>query len=72
MPSSESESESTSGQSTVSTASDRQLCPHMPLRYNETFLMRLQGRPHIWVMPTLYLQLSESSSDSEEEDMDTT
>ena len=35
---SKSEPVSTNGQSTVSMASNRQLCPHIPIRYNETFL----------------------------------
>ena len=70
--SSESESESTSCQSTLSNPSDRQLHPHLPLRTNKTFLMRLQGRPQVKVIPTLSIPLPESSSDSEEEDMDTT
>ena len=64
------DTESLSGQSTTSTCSDRQLRPRMPICYNETFLMRLQGRPQVTIMPTLSILLPLSSS--EEEDMDTT
>ena len=39
------DTESLSGPSTASTCSDRQLRPRLPIHYNETFLMRLQGRP---------------------------
>ena len=61
------DTESLSGQSTCS---GRQLRPRLPIRYNETFLMRLEGRPQVTVMPTLSIPLPVSSS--EEEDMDTT
>ena len=73
-PDSESETasttESTNDQSTIATASDRQHQPCLPISYNETFVQRLQGRPHVKIMPTLSIPLPESSSD--EEDMDTT
>ena len=64
------DTESLSGQSTTSTCHDRQLRPRLPIHYNETFLMRLQGRPQVTIMPTLSIPLPLSSS--EEEDMDTT
>ena len=64
------DTESLSGQSTTSTCSDRQLTPHLPIQYNETFLQRLQGRPQVTIMPTLSIPLLLSSSN--EEDMDTT
>ena len=64
------DSESLSGQSTISSCSDRQLRPRMPIHYNETFLMGLQGRPQVTIMPALSIPLPLSSS--EEEDMDTT
>ena len=59
-----------SGQSITLTCSDRQLRPRLPICYHETFLMRLQGRPQVTIMPTLAIRLPLSSS--EEEDMDTT
>ena len=64
------DTESLSGQSITSTCSDTQLRPRIPIRYNETFLTRLQGRPQVIIMPTLSILLPLSSS--EEEDMDTT
>ena len=64
------DTESLSGQSTASTCSDRQLRPRLPIQYNKTFFMRLQGRPQVTVMPTLSIPLPLSSS--EEEDMDST
>ena len=64
------DTESLSGQSTASTCSNRQLRPRLPIRYNEAFLMRLQGRPQVTICPTLSIPLPSSSS--EEEDMDTT
>ena len=67
---SDSEPESTSGQSTVSMASNRQLCPHIPLRYSETFLKKLHRQPQVKV--TNNLSISLLILESETEDMDTT
>ena len=64
------DTESLSSQSTISTCSDRQPRPRMPICYNETFLTRLQGRPQVTIMPTLSIPLLLSSS--VEEDIDTT
>ena len=64
------DTDSLSSQSTASTCSNWQLRPRLPIWYNETFLMRLQGRPQVTIMPTLSIPLPVSSS--EEEDMDTT
>ena len=64
------DTESLSSQSTTSTCSNRQLRPRLPIWYNEAFLMRLQGRPQVTILPTLSIPLPSSSS--EEEDMDTT
>ena len=68
---SDSEPESTSGQSTVSMGSKRQLCPHIPIRYNETFLKRLHIQPQVRVMNKVFIPLLTSESEVEE-DMDTT
>ena len=59
---SKSEPESTSGQSTVSMASDRQLCPCIPIRYSETFLKKLHGQPQVKVMNNLSIPLSRYQS----------
>ena len=68
---SECDAESTSSYSTLSTASDRQLCPRIPISYNETFLKKLHGRPQVRVMHNLSILLLASDSDAGE-DMDTT
>ena len=69
--STESSSESGSTTSLESTASDCQLCPCLPIRYNETFLKKLNGKPQVAVMNYLSIPLPPSDTD-EEEDMDTT
>ena len=53
-----------------STASDHQLHPCLPIRYNETFLKKLNGKPQVAVMNYLSIPLPPSDMD-EEEDMDT-
>ena len=53
-----------------STASDWQLHPCLPIRYNETFLKKLNGKPQVAVMNYLSIPLPPSDTD-EEEDMDT-
>ena len=68
---SKSEPESTSGQSTISMANNRQLYPHIPISYSETFLKKLHGLPQIKVMNNLSIPLPESKSEAKE-DMDTT
>ena len=60
------DTESLSSQSTASTCSNRQLRPRLPICYNETFLVRLQGRPQVTVMPTLSTPLPLSSSEEED------
>ena len=64
---------SESGSTTLleSTASDRQLHPCLPIRYNETFLKKLNGKPQVAVMNYLSIPLPPSDTD-EEEDMVTT
>ena len=69
--STESSSESGSTTSLESMASDCQLCPCLPIRYNETFLKKLNGKPQVAVMNCLSIPLPQSDTD-EEEDMDTT
>ena len=54
-----------------STASDQQLCPCLLIRYNETLLKKLNGKPQVAVMNYLSIPLPQSDTD-EEEDMDTT
>ena len=67
------ESTSESGSTTLleSTASDQQLCLDLPIRYNETFLKKLNDKPQVAVMNYLSIPLPPSDTD-EEEDMDTT
>ena len=67
------ESSSESGSTTLleSTARFCHLLLHLPIRYNETFLKRLNGKPQVAVMNYLSIPLPPSDTD-EEEDMDTT
>ena len=69
--STESSSESGSTSSLESMASDCQLRPCLPIRYNETFLKKLNGKPQVAIMNCLSIPLPPSDTD-EEEDMDTT
>ena len=69
--STESSSESGSTTSLESTASDCQLHPCLPIRYNETFLKKLNGKPQVAVTNYLSIPLPLSDTD-EEEDIDTT
>ena len=66
---SSSETESTT--STTSTASDQWLHPCLPIRYNEVYLKKLNGRSQIRTMNNLSIPLLKSKSE-EEEDMDMT
>ena len=67
----ESSSESGSTSSLESTASDCQLRLHLPIWYNETFLMKLNGKPQVATLNYLSIPLPPSDTD-EEEDMDMT
>ena len=58
-------SESGSTTSLESTASDRQLHLHLPIRYNETFLKKLNGKPQVAVMNYLSVPLPPSDTDEE-------
>ena len=69
--STESTSESGSTTSLEFTASYHQLRLHLPIRYNKTFLKKLNGKPQVAVMNYLSKPLPPSDTD-EEEDMDTT
>ena len=63
------ESNSESGSTTLleSTASDHQLHLHLPIRYNETFLKRLNGKPQVAVMNYLSILLPPPDTDEEED-----
>ena len=67
----ESSSETGSTTSLESMASDHQLRLCLPIRYNETFLKRLNGKPQVATLNYLSIPLPPSDTD-EEEDMDTT
>ena len=58
----ESSSESGNTSSLESMASDHQLCLHLPIRYNETFLKKLNGKPQIAIMNCLSIPLPPSDN----------
>ena len=53
----------------MSTVIDRQLHPHIPISYSETFLKKLHGRQQVRVMHNITILLPDYEL---EEDMDTT
>ena len=67
-PSYDMEEDETSGnESIISTKSDRQLRPRVPISYNETVLQRLHGQPQVRTFNNLSIPLP---GDSTEEDTD--
>ena len=70
--STDSDKESTSDHSTISTTSNRQLCPQLPISYNETLLKRLPGCPQVRMMNMLSIPLPDTDTEEDEEGMDTT
>ena len=54
-------------------ASDRQLCPEIPINYSETLLKRLHGHPQVRMLHNILIPLDlseDTDEDSENSDLD--
>ena len=66
-PSYDTEEEETSDDESITSTSDRQLRPRVPISYNETVLKYLHGQPQVRTLNNLFIPLP---SDSTKEDTD--